>query len=43
MIKEDIEHYYKVVLMIVASINEEEKSDVVYDCIYDNIVDYCVE
>ena len=35
MIKEDIEHYYKVAPMIVASINEEEKSDVVYEHIVD--------
>ena len=29
--------------MIVEAINKEEKSDIIYDYIYDNIVDYCVE
>ena len=41
--KEDIEHYYKVAPIIVEAINEEEKSDIIYDYIYDNVVDYCVE
>jgi hypothetical protein len=40
--KEDIEHYYEVAPIIVETINKEEKSDMVYDYIYDNIVDYCV-
>ena len=41
--KEDIEHYYEVAPIIVETINKEEKSGIVYDYIYDNIVDYCVE
>ncbi len=41
--KEDIEHYYKVAPIIVEAINEEEKSDIIYDYIYDNVVDYCIE
>lgn len=41
--KEDIEHYYEVAPIIVEAINKEEKSGIVYDYIYDNIVDYCVE
>ena len=40
---EDIEHYYEVAPLIVETINKEEKSDIIYDYIYDNIVDYCVE
>ena len=40
--KEDIEHYYEVAPIIVESINNEEKSDIIYNYIYDNIVDYCV-
>ena len=41
--KEDIAHYYEVAPIIVETINKEEKSDVIYNYIYDNIVDYCVE
>jgi len=41
--KEDIEHYYEVAPIIVETINKEEKSGIIYDYIYDNIVDYCVE
>lgn len=41
--KEDIKHYYKVAPVIVETINNEEKRDIIYDYIYDNIVDYCVE
>ena len=41
--KEDIEHYYEVAPIIVKAINKEEKSGIVYDYIYDNIVDYCVK
>lgn len=40
--KEDIEHYYEVAPIIVENINNEEKSDIIYNYIYDNIVDYCV-
>lgn len=41
--KEDIEHYYEVAPIIVEAINKEKKSDVIYNYIYDNIVDYCVD
>ena len=41
--KEDIEHYYETAPIIVENINKEEKSDIIYDYIYDNVVDYCVE
>lgn len=41
--KEDIEHYYEVAPIIVETINKEEKSGIIYDYIYDNIVGYCVE
>lgn len=41
--KEDIEHYYEVAPAIVEAINNDEKDDLIYDYIYDNIVDYCVE
>ncbi len=40
--EEDIKHYYAVAPLIVETINKEEKADIVYDYIYDNIVDYCV-
>lgn len=41
--KEDVEHYYEVAPIIVEAISKEEKSNVIYDYIFDNIVDYCVE
>ena len=41
--KDDIEHYYEVAPMIVQTINKEEKSAIIYDFIYDNIVDYCIQ
>lgn len=41
--KEDINHYYKTSPMIVEAIEKEEHKDIVYDYIYDNVVDYCVE
>lgn len=43
VLKEDIKHYYEVAPLIVEAINEKEQSDLIYDYIYDNIVDYCVE
>lgn len=39
----DIEHYYEVAPIIVEAINRENKSSIIYNYIYDNIVDYCVE
>ena len=40
---DDIKHYYQIAPVIVAAIEKEEKSDIIYDYIYDNVVDYCVE
>lgn len=40
--KNDIEHYYNVAPIIVAKINSEEKSNLIYDYIYDSIIDYCI-
>ena len=41
--KEDIEHYYEVAPIIVETIDQEQKSSIIYDYIYHNIVDYCVQ
>lgn len=41
--KEDIKHYYETAPVIIESINAEKKSDLVYNYIYDNVVDYCVK
>lgn len=41
--EEDIAHYYETAPIIVEAINKEEKSDIIYNYIYDNVVDYCVE
>lgn len=41
--KEDIKHYYKIAPTIVGEIDKDNNNDIVYDYIYDNIVDYCVE
>lgn len=41
--KEDIAHYYSVAPIIVETINNDEKQDVIYDYIYDNVVEYCVK
>lgn len=41
--KEDIERYYRLAPMIVDAINEEPENDIIYNYIYDNIVDACVE
>ncbi len=43
MSKKDIKHYYEVAPIIVDSINNAPKSNIIYDYIYDNVVDYCVE
>lgn len=40
--KEDIVHYYEIAPSIVEAIDKEEKCDLIYDYIYDNIIDYCV-
>lgn len=41
--KSDIKHYYETAPIIVSSINREEKSNLVYNYIYDSVVDYCVK
>lgn len=41
--EEDIAHYYVTVPVIVDAISKEEKSNIIYDYIYDNVVDYCVK
>ena len=40
--KEDIKHYYEVAPIIVENINKEVKSNIIYDYIYENVIDYCV-
>lgn len=39
---EDIKHYYVTAPIIVSSINSASNNDIVYDYIYDNVVDFCV-
>ena len=41
--KEDIEHYYEIAPIIVETINKEEQSGIIYDYIYANGVNYCVQ
>lgn len=41
--QEDIKYYYKIVPIFVETISKEEKRDIIYNYIYDDIVDYCVE
>lgn len=41
--REDIKHYYEIAPLIVSGIDLEEKCYVIYDYIYDNVVDYCVK
>lgn len=40
---EDIKEYYEIAPVIVDKIDNEKHSDLMYDYIYDNIVDYCVK
>ena len=40
---EDINYYYEIAPYIVAAINKEENSKLIYDYIYDNVVDYCIK
>ena len=40
--EEDIKHYYTTAPYIVEGIEKEDNKDIVYDYIYDNVVDYCV-
>ena len=41
--KEDVIHYYKIAPMIVSAIEKDENPNMVYDYIYDNVVDACIE
>ena len=41
--KEDIEHYYEIAPIIVETINKQEQSGIIYDYIYDHVVNYCVQ
>ena len=43
MSKEDIKHYYKTAPMIVETIEQEEHKEIIYNYIYDHVVDVCVE
>lgn len=43
VLEKDIQHYYEVAPIIVENINKEKNSSLIYDYIFDNIVDYCVE
>lgn len=38
----DIQHYYKTAPIIISAINNNSNSDVIYNYIYDNVVDVCV-
>lgn len=40
---EDIKHYYNIAPQIVEAIEQEEHKDIIYNYIYDNVVDACVE
>ncbi len=40
--EEDIKHYYSTAPYIVEGIENDCNKDIVYDYIYDNVVDYCV-
>ncbi len=41
--KEDIEHYYKMAPYIVDGINSDPNSDIIYNYIYENVIDACVK
>ncbi len=41
--KEDIKHYYETAPLIVEGIESEDEKNIIYDYIYDNVVDYCVK
>ncbi len=40
---EDIDHYYEIAPSIVCNINEDENADLIYEYIYDNVIDYCIK
>lgn len=41
--KEDVEHYYQTAPIIVSTIDINKHQDLVYNYIYDNVIDYCVK
>lgn len=41
--KEDLEHYYRIAPIIVASIDRNPNNNHIYDYIYDKVVEPCVE
>ena len=43
MTEEDIKYYYEVSPIIVKNINTVKQKDLIYNYIYNNIVDYCVK
>ena len=40
--EDDTKHYYNTAPYIVEGIERENNKDIIYDYIYDNVVDYCV-
>ena len=40
--EEDVKHYYEVAPIIVEEIDQEEHKDMIYNYIYDNVLDACV-
>ena len=40
---EDIKHYYAIAPIIVEGISREKNDELIYNYIFDNVVDYCVE
>lgn len=41
--KGEIDHYYKIAPLIVEAINKDKKIEIIYDYIYGNVVEYCIE
>ena len=39
----DVNHYYEIAPIIVEAINQEVKENIIYNYIYDNVVDYCIK
>lgn len=42
VVKEDINHYYRVAPLIVSSINAQENQNEIYNYIYENVIKYCI-
>lgn len=41
--REDIEHYYQIAPVIVFAIDNVSDSDIIYEYIYENVIEKCVE